>query len=177
MVRGLAVSPRHPYLFSCGEGKKVQCWNLEANIITGISLESTPCPSTLPFTSSPPPTATPARVWDVLTKAQIHILSGHTATVADVKCHLGDLAAGKTHVTLMHYKKSIHTLAIHPTDRHNAIINTLSVNAQGIFFSGADNESLSFWDYNTGTLFQNMEDVPQPGMLEAEAAVFCLTFD
>jgi pleiotropic regulator 1 len=27
-----------------------------------------------------------ARVWDMRTKAQIHILSGHTATVADVKC-------------------------------------------------------------------------------------------
>jgi WD40 repeat protein len=77
---------------------------------------------------------------------------------------------------------------------HNAIINTLSVNAEGVFFSGgaystlccptdlthnlaADNGSLSFWDYNTGTSFQNMEDVPQPGSLEAEAGVFCSTFD
>jgi pleiotropic regulator 1 len=25
--------------------------------------------------------------------------------------------------------------------------------------------------------FQNMEDVPQPGSLEAEAGVFCSTFD
>jgi pleiotropic regulator 1 len=41
----------------------------------------------------------------------------------------------------------------------------------------ADNGSLSFWDYNTGTSFQNMEDVPQPGSLEAEAGVFCSTFD
>jgi pleiotropic regulator 1 len=30
-VRGLAVSPRHPYLFSCGEDKQVKCWDLEAN--------------------------------------------------------------------------------------------------------------------------------------------------
>jgi pleiotropic regulator 1 len=27
-VRGLAVSPRHPYLFSCGEDKMVKCWDL-----------------------------------------------------------------------------------------------------------------------------------------------------
>lgn len=40
-----------------------------------------------------------------------------------------------------------------------------------------DNGSLTFWDYNTGTPFQNMEDVPQPGSLEAEAGVFCSTFD
>lgn len=30
-VRGVAVSSRHPYLFSCGEDKKVLCWDLEAN--------------------------------------------------------------------------------------------------------------------------------------------------
>lgn len=41
----------------------------------------------------------------------------------------------------------------------------------------ADNGTLTLWDYNTGTPFQNMDDVPQPGSLEAEAGVFCSTFD
>lgn len=135
-------------------------------------------------------------------------------------------------VTLTHHKKSVRALAIHPTEYsfasgsaggnnikkwkcpegafvfnfsgHNAIINTLSVNAEGVFFSGGtfrlphiasghdavkiyakilkskitgDNGTLTFWDYNTGTPFQNMDDVPQPGSLEAEAGVFCSTFD
>ncbi|KAF7986820.1 hypothetical protein HWV62_12644 [Athelia sp. TMB] len=123
----------------------------------------------------------------------------------DSTVRLWDLAAGKTMVTLTHHKKSVRALAIHPTEYsfasgsaggnnikkwkcpegtfvhnfsgHNAIINTLSVNAEGVMFSGADNGSLTFWDYNTGTPFQNMEDVPQPGSLEAEAGVFCSTFD
>jgi pleiotropic regulator 1 len=30
-VRGLAVSNRHPYLFSAGEDKMVKCWDLEYN--------------------------------------------------------------------------------------------------------------------------------------------------
>jgi WD40 repeat protein len=30
-VRGVAVSDRHPYLFSCGEDKMVKCWDLEQN--------------------------------------------------------------------------------------------------------------------------------------------------
>ena len=30
-VRGLAVSARQPYLFSCGEDKMVRCWDLEQN--------------------------------------------------------------------------------------------------------------------------------------------------
>ena len=40
-----------------------------------------------------------------------------------------------------------------------------------------DNGSMTFWDYATGTPFQNMEDIPQPGSLEAEAGLFCSTFD
>jgi pleiotropic regulator 1 len=41
----------------------------------------------------------------------------------------------------------------------------------------ADNGTLAFWDYDTGTPFQHLDDVPQPGSLEAEAGVFCSTFD
>ncbi|KIP07885.1 hypothetical protein PHLGIDRAFT_127389 [Phlebiopsis gigantea 11061_1 CR5-6] len=123
----------------------------------------------------------------------------------DSTVRLWDLAAGKTMVTLTHHKKSVRALAIHPTEYsfasasaggnnikkwkcpegafvfnfsgHNAIINTLSVNSEGVFFSAGDNGTLNFWDYNTGTAFQNLDDIPQPGSLEAEAGVFCSTFD
>ncbi|EIW74164.1 WD40 repeat-like protein [Coniophora puteana RWD-64-598 SS2] len=123
----------------------------------------------------------------------------------DSTVRLWDLAAGKSTVTLTHHKKAVRSLAVHPTEYsfasgstggnnikkwkcpdgnfvfnfpgHNAIINTLSVNSEGVFFSGGDNGTLTFWDYNTGTPFQNMDDVPQPGSLEAEAGVFCSTFD
>ncbi|KAJ7896308.1 hypothetical protein B0H14DRAFT_2333292, partial [Mycena olivaceomarginata] len=40
-----------------------------------------------------------------------------------------------------------------------------------------NNGSITIWDYNTGTSFQKMEDVPQLGSLEVEAGVFCSTFD
>jgi pleiotropic regulator 1 len=123
----------------------------------------------------------------------------------DSTVRLWDLAAGKTLTTLTHHKKSVRALAVHPTEYsfasgsaggnnikkwkcpegmfvhnfsgHNAIINTLAVNSEGVFFSGGDNGTLTFWDYATGVPFQNMEDVPQPGSLEAEAGVFCSTFD
>ena len=35
-VRGLAVSKRQPYLFSCGEDKQVKCWDLEYNKVRRI---------------------------------------------------------------------------------------------------------------------------------------------
>ena len=28
---GLAISDKHPYMFSCGADKKVKCWDLEYN--------------------------------------------------------------------------------------------------------------------------------------------------
>ena len=40
-----------------------------------------------------------------------------------------------------------------------------------------DNGTITLWDWNSGTAFQNLEDMPQPGSLEAEAGVFCSTFD
>ncbi len=79
-------------------------------------------------------------------------------------CRLWDLAAGKTLTQLTHHKKSVRSLAIHPTEfsfasgsaggnnikkwkcpegifvhnfsGHDAIINTMSVNADGVLFSG-----------------------------------------
>ena len=122
----------------------------------------------------------------------------------DATVKLWDLAAGKSITTLTHHKKSVRTLAIHPTQytfasgsagghnvktwrcpegtlvnnmAHDTIVNTLSVNADGVLFSGGDDGSLKFFDYATGTPFQVAEYVPQPGSLDAEAGVFCSAFD
>ncbi len=90
-VRGVCVSSRHPYLFSCGEDKKVLCWDLECNKVirhyhghlqacSSLSLH----PSLDILVSAGRDSV--ARMWDMRTKAQIHCLEGHTNTVAAVKC-------------------------------------------------------------------------------------------
>lgn len=114
-----------------------------------------------------------------------------------------DLVAGKTMATMTHHKKSVRALCAHPTDLafasgapdnikqwslpeckfvqnlsgHKAIVNTLSCNRDGVLFAGADNGSLSFWDWKSGTRFQNAETIVQPGSLDSEAGIFCSTFD
>lgn len=40
-VTGLAVSARHPYMFSCGLDKMVKCWDLEQNKVRGMSYAQT----------------------------------------------------------------------------------------------------------------------------------------
>ncbi|PLW08628.1 hypothetical protein PCANC_13018 [Puccinia coronata f. sp. avenae] len=123
----------------------------------------------------------------------------------DSTIRLWDLAAGRTMAQLTHHHKSVRSLTIHPTEYsfasgsaggnnikkwkcpegmfvhnfsgHDAIINTICVNEEGVMYSGADNGSMTWWDYKTGLPFQTMSDIPQPGSLDAEAGVFCSTFD
>lgn len=40
---------------------------------------------------------------------------------------------------------------------HNAIVNCLAVNAEGVLVSGGDNGTLHFWDWRTGYNFQRLQ--------------------
>ena len=130
-VRGLAFSPRHPYLFSAGEDKMVKCWDLETNQVIRHyhgHLSGVFCLSlhpTLDVLVTGGRDAV-ARVWDMRSKTQIHVLSGHEHTVASVltkatdpqivtgshdsTVKLWDLAAGKCVTTLTHHQKSIRAM-------------------------------------------------------------------
>ena len=60
---------------------------------------------------------------------------------------------------------------------HNAVINALAVNQDGVLVSGADNGTMSFWDYRTGHRFQQMDTIVQPGSLDSEAGIYAMQFD
>lgn len=125
-------------------------------------------------------------------------------TSMDSTVRLWDLAAGKTQTVLTHHKKSVRALALHPEEftfstaspdnikewkcpegsfmhnfspPQNSIINTLSVNSDGVMFAGGDNGSMGFYDWKTGHKFQQMDSIAVPGSLEAENGIFASTFD
>jgi len=125
------------------------------------------------------------------------------STSLDGTVRMYDLAAGKTMGVLTHHKKGVRGLCIHPKEftfatastgaikqwkcpegalmqnfeGHNSIVNTLAVNEDNVMFSGGDDGSVGFWDWKTGHRFQTTAAVAQPGSLDAEAGVFCSTFD
>merc|ERR1712059_158988 len=60
---------------------------------------------------------------------------------------------------------------------HNAIVNCLAVNPDGVLVSGADNGTMYFWDWKTGYNFQRFQAPVQPGSLDSEAGIFQMKFD
>ncbi|KAG5286323.1 hypothetical protein AALO_G00013570 [Alosa alosa] len=121
----------------------------------------------------------------------------------DTTIRLWDLIAGKTRATLTNHKKSVRAVVLHPRQYtfasgspdnlkqwkfpdgnfiqnlsgHNAIINTLAVNSDGVLVSGADNGTIHMWDWRTGYNFQRIHAAVQPGSLDSESGIFACTFD
>lgn len=131
--------------------------------------------------------------------AEPQVITGsHDSTI-----RLWDLIAGKTRATLTNHKKSVRTLVMHPRQYtfasgsadnikqwmfpdgnfiqnlsgHNAIINTLAVNSDGVLVSGADNGTIHMWDWRTGYNFQRIHAAVQPGSLDSESGIFSCVFD
>mmetsp|Transcript_60076 Transcript_60076/g.178133 ORF Transcript_60076/g.178133 Transcript_60076/m.178133 type:complete len:533 (-) Transcript_60076:93-1691(-) len=121
----------------------------------------------------------------------------------DTTIKLWDLAAGKCMTTLTHHKKSVRALCqpsfentflsgaadalkkwqgrdgrfIKNFTGHQAVVNALAVNDDGVILSAGDNGTMNFWDYGTGYCFQRTETVAQPGSLDAENGIFAAEFD
>jgi pleiotropic regulator 1 len=136
-VTGLAVSDRHPYMFSCGLDKMVKCWDLEYNKVirhyhghlSGLYALALHPGLDLLMTGG---RDSSCRVWDMRTKAQVFCLSGHDNTVCSILAQsadpqvitgshdstikLWDLRKGKTMSTLTYHKKSVRAMTAHPNE-------------------------------------------------------------
>lgn len=57
------------------------------------------------------------------------------------------------------------------------IINSLDISPEDVLVAGVDDGSIGLFDWGSGDMFQMIKSAPQPGSLEAEAAIFDTKFD
>ncbi|CAH1777862.1 unnamed protein product [Owenia fusiformis] len=178
----LALHPTIDVLVSCGRDATARVWDMRTKA----------CIHTLTGHTN-----TVASVKCQAAEPQI-ITGSHDCTI-----RLWDLAAGKSKVTLTNHKKSVRSVVLHPTQYsfasgapdnikqwkfpdgnflqnfsgHNAIVNSLAMNADNVLVSGGDNGTMYFWDWKSGYNFQRLQAPVQPGSIDSEAGIFAMTFD
>ncbi|KAH8062876.1 hypothetical protein JL720_13118 [Aureococcus anophagefferens] len=178
-IRGLAVSARTTYMFSAGEDKKVMCWDLETNKVvrhyhghlSGVySLALHPTLDLLMTGGRD----SCVRVWDVRTSKQVMMLGGHVNTIGAIACNASDpqVITGSHDCTFSFASGAADNIKkwqckdgafLRNLSGHDAIVNAVDVNDDGVLASAADDGSLRLWDYRTGYGFQKLHTVAQPG--------------
>lgn len=136
-VRDVAISKRHPYLFSASEDKKVKCWDLEKNMairdyhghLSGV--HTVDIHPTLDLIATAGRDSV-VRLWDIRSRVSVMTLVGHKSPINKLRClpvdpqvvscatdatvRLWDIAAGKSMKVLTHHKRSIRDISLHPTE-------------------------------------------------------------
>lgn len=136
-VRGVAISDRHPYLFSASEDKTVKCWDLEKNMairnyhghLSGV--HTVAVHPTLDLVVSAGRDSV-IKLWDIRSRQPVMNLVGHKSPINKVRClpvdpqvvscatdasvRAWDITAGKCTKILTHHKRSVRDLALHPAE-------------------------------------------------------------
>lgn len=179
-VRDIAVSDRHPYLFSVSEDKTVKCWDLEKNQIIRDYYGHLSGVRTVSIHPTLDLIATAGRdsvikLWDMRTRIPVITLVGHKGPINQVQCtpvdpqivssstdstvRLWDVVAGKAMKVLTHHKRSVRATALHPKEFSMASACTDDIRSWGL----AEGSLLTnFESEKTGiinTLSINQDDV------------------
>ncbi|CCH59997.1 hypothetical protein TBLA_0C01840 [Henningerozyma blattae CBS 6284] len=136
-VRDIAISNRHPYLFSASEDKLAKCWDLEKNTairdyhghLSGV--HTVDIHPTLDLIATAGRDSV-VKLWDIRSRVPVVTLIGHKSPINKVHClpvnpqvisssvdatiRLWDIVAGKASKVLTHHKRSIRDIAFHPSE-------------------------------------------------------------
>ncbi|AET38134.1 mRNA splicing protein PRP46 Ecym_2401 [Eremothecium cymbalariae DBVPG len=136
-VKDIAISTRHPYMFSASEDKLVKCWDLEKNMVirdfygTLSGVYSVDVHPTLDLIVSAGRDSV-VRIWDIRSRTCVMTLAGHKGPINKARClavdpqvvscstdatvRLWDITAGKTIKTLTHHKRNVRDITFNPAE-------------------------------------------------------------
>ena len=162
-VRGIAVSERHPYMFSASDDKLVKCWDLEKNMairdyyghLSGVHTVAVHPTLDLIATAG---RDSVVKLWDIRSREAVITLVGHKGPINKVKClpvdpqiiscstdatvKTWDIVAGKSMKTLTHHKRNVRDIALHPTE---------------FSFASASTDDVRSWRLPEGSLLTNFQ--------------------
>ena len=117
------------------------------------------------------------RLWDIKTAKCINVLTHHKKSIRSMTLHHEDysfISGGCDNLKVWKFPEG---RFLRNVSGHNAIVNAIALNKDGVLVSGGDNGSLMFWDYKSGANFQTIDSKVQPGSLSCEAGIFAIKFD
>ena len=117
------------------------------------------------------------RLWDLKTLGTLAVLTNHKKSVRSLTFN------HENNILLSTSTDSIKQWVM-PDGKfyqnfngQKAIINTIACNQDEVVVSGGDNGTLHFWDFKTGSCFQENLPKLQPGSLSSEAGILDIKFD
>ncbi|RKP03715.1 hypothetical protein CXG81DRAFT_29198 [Caulochytrium protostelioides] len=189
-VFSLDLHPTLDVVVTAGRDATVRVWDMrtkaQIHCLTGHKgvVTSVKCQSADPQILSAGQDAT-VKLWDLAAGKCRTTLTHHTKGIRALALHPSEFTfASASPGTVKQWQcpegRFLQSMDVPPTALGSSgIVNTLSVNDDGVLFGGDDDGAMSFWDWKTGHAFQRTATVPQPGSLAgaAENGIFASTFD
>lgn len=178
----LDIHPQLDVIVSGGRDSSVRVWDMRTRVAVQVM------------------TGHESNVLNVRTRA---VDPQVVSSSSDRTIRLWDIVAGKSVETLTNHSKSVRSMAlsgfensfvtgssgeikkwgfpkgvyIEDFEASEGIINTLSVNDDGVCFAGGDDGSMRFFDYQSGLKTQEEWATSIPGTKAGEGGIFASTFD
>eukprot|EP00924_Labyrinthula_sp_SR-Ha-C_P003799 maker-scaffold_3-snap-gene-5.4-mRNA-1 protein AED:0.00 eAED:0.00 QI:0/1/0.75/1/1/1/4/756/431 len=186
-VYSLAVHPILDVVITGGRDSSARVWDIrtskEVRILGGhtntvsslIAQEANPMVITGSMDST-------IKLWDLAEDSCITTLTHHTKGIRGLARHPREfsfVSASADYLKKFHCEKGrfMHNVFKPRNVSDLEVCDTLSSNEQGVLFAGFNSGKMRFFDYGSGSLFQEEDNVLQPGTMESESAVLSSTFD